>query len=84
MLLHTCAVFAYTILLQFFKENDYFENTVLTKEFMIDPNSSEPASQGTEIKWKPGKVRTYVMSADAPTHRGVVCVMDLLTVVWCV
>lgn len=38
-----------------FKKNDYFENEVLTKEFLIDPNNSEPASQGTKINWKLGR-----------------------------
>jgi template-activating factor I len=41
-----------------FKENPYFTNDLLVKEFHISDEMAEddaPASKHTEIKWKPGK-----------------------------
>lgn len=40
---------------QFFDENPYFENKVLSKEFHLN-ESGDPSSKSTEIKWKAGKV----------------------------
>lgn len=42
--------------LQYFDENPYFENKVLSKEFHLN-ESGDPSSKSTEIKWKSGKVR---------------------------
>lgn len=42
-------------LLQYFDENPYFENKVLSKEFHLN-ESGDPSSKSTEIKWKSGKV----------------------------
>lgn len=42
-------------LLQFFDENPYFDNKVLSKEFNVN-ESGNPVSKSTEIKWKSGKV----------------------------
>jgi len=36
-----------------FKENPYFENKILTKEFHLG-SSGDPASQSTSIRWKEG------------------------------
>lgn len=41
--------------LQYFDENPYFENKVLSKEFHLN-ESGDPSSKSTEIKWKSGKV----------------------------
>ncbi len=41
--------------LQYFDENPYFENKVLSKEFHLN-ESGDPSSKSTEIKWKTGKV----------------------------
>ena len=44
-----------------FKENDYFTNTELKKEYIMDPDildidsPSLESATGTEIDWKPGK-----------------------------
>ena len=38
-------------LLQYFDENPYFENKVLSKEFHLN-ESGDPSSKSTEIKWK--------------------------------
>ena len=44
-----------------FKENDYFTNTELKKEYIVDPDfldvdsPSLESATGTEIDWKPGK-----------------------------
>lgn len=40
---------------QYFDENPYFENKVLSKEFHLN-ESGDPSSKSTEIKWKSGKV----------------------------
>lgn len=40
---------------QYFDENPYFENKVLSKEFHLN-ESGDPSSKSTEIKWKAGKV----------------------------
>ena len=40
---------------QHFKPNPYFTNEVLSKEIVIE-GSGEASIEGTEIKWKPGKV----------------------------
>lgn len=45
-------------LLQYFDENPYFENKVLSKEFNVN-ESGDPVSKSTEIKWKSGKVVFY-------------------------
>jgi template-activating factor I len=37
-----------------FKENDYFKNTVISKEFHLN-ETGEPSSKSTAINWKPGK-----------------------------
>lgn len=42
-------------LFQYFDENQYFENKVLSKEFHLN-ESGDPTSKSTEIKWKSGKV----------------------------
>lgn len=42
-------------ILQYFDENPYFENKVLSKEFHLN-ESGDPSSKSTEIKWKSGKV----------------------------
>ncbi|NXL46344.1 SET protein, partial [Podilymbus podiceps] len=39
---------------QYFDENPYFENKVLSKEFHLN-ESGDPSSKSTEIKWKSGK-----------------------------
>ncbi|KAK2942391.1 putative Nucleosome assembly protein (NAP) [Blattamonas nauphoetae] len=38
-----------------FKENPYFENQTLQKEFPIDPSPDAKVGKGTDIKWKSGK-----------------------------
>lgn len=43
---------------QYFDENPYFENKVLSKEFHLN-ESGDPSSKSTEIKWKAGKVGTH-------------------------
>lgn len=43
---------------QYFDENPYFENKVLSKEFHLN-ESGDPASKSTEIKWKAGKVGVH-------------------------
>lgn len=48
------AVFAF----QYFDENPYFENKVLSKEFHLN-ESGDPSSKSTEIKWKSGKVCVF-------------------------
>lgn len=40
---------------QYYDENPYFENKVLSKEFHLN-ESGDPSSKSTEIKWKSGKV----------------------------
>ncbi|XP_030740986.2 protein SET [Echinops telfairi] len=40
--------------LNYFDENPYFENKVLSKEFHLN-ESGDPSSKSTEIKWKSGK-----------------------------
>uniref|UniRef100_A0A8C0HD27 Protein SET n=1 Tax=Chelonoidis abingdonii TaxID=106734 RepID=A0A8C0HD27_CHEAB len=42
--------------LQYFDENPYFENKVLSKEFHLN-ESGDPSSKSTEIKWKSGKTQ---------------------------
>ena len=44
---------------QYFDENPYFENKVLSKEFHLN-ESGDPSSKSTEIKWKAGKVCVFV------------------------
>uniref|UniRef100_A0A3Q2PEZ7 SET nuclear proto-onco n=1 Tax=Fundulus heteroclitus TaxID=8078 RepID=A0A3Q2PEZ7_FUNHE len=39
---------------QYFDENPYFENKLLSKEFHLN-ESGDPSSKSTEIKWKSGK-----------------------------
>lgn len=51
---------------QYFDENTYFENKVLSKEFHLN-ESGDPSSKSTEIKWKAGKV-TIVQSRNLPAH----------------
>lgn len=52
-------------LLQYFDENPYFDNKVLSKEFHLN-ESGDPSSKSTEIKWKSGKVSSP--GAQAQTH----------------
>ena len=33
---------------------------MITKEFMVDPETSEPMSVGSEIQWKEGKVFMFL------------------------
>lgn len=47
--------YIYAIAFQYFDENPYFENKVLSKEFHLN-ESGDPSSKSTEIKWKSGKV----------------------------
>lgn len=47
-------------ILQYFDENPYFENKVLSKEFHLN-ESGDPSSKSTEIKWKSGKVCIYAL-----------------------
>ena len=47
-------------IIKYFSENDFFENSVITKEFMVDPETSEPMSVGSDILWKEGKVFTFL------------------------
>jgi len=49
--------------LQYFDENPYFENKVLSKEFHLN-ESGDPSSKSTEIKWKSGKVCTCASGRD--------------------
>jgi template-activating factor I len=48
----------------YFSENDYFENRILTKEYLVDPNTSEPVSNGVQINWKPGKNLTQKLQGN--------------------
>jgi len=43
------------MLFQYFKENEYFENDVISKQFKMNDNG-DPSSTSTPIKWKEGKV----------------------------
>lgn len=49
---------------QYFDENPYFENKVLSKEFHLN-ESGDPSSKSTEIKWKAGKVSVYTSSVQS-------------------
>lgn len=51
--------YLYAIALQYFDENPYFENKVLSKEFHLN-ESGDPSSKSTEIKWKSGKVCVFI------------------------
>ncbi|KAI2651503.1 Protein SET [Labeo rohita] len=44
----------YLTRVEYFDENPYFENKVLSKEFHLN-ESGDPSSKSTEIKWKAGK-----------------------------
>lgn len=48
-------------ILQYFDENPYFENKVLSKEFHLN-ESGDPSSKSTEIKWKSGKVGSDLLT----------------------
>ena len=50
-----CPFDLYCLSMQYFKPNPYFMNEVLSKEIVME-NSGETSIEGTEIKWKPGKV----------------------------
>jgi template-activating factor I len=45
---------------QYFGENPYFENKVLSKEFHLN-ETGDPVSKSSEIKWKPGEVCSPVV-----------------------
>ena len=45
----------FCVSVQYFRQNPYFENEVLCKEYALDTNG-ESMIKGTEIVWKPGKV----------------------------
>ena len=49
------ACFSFSFL-QYFRPNPYFENAMLSKEYVLD-SSGDSNVIGTEIKWKPGMVR---------------------------
>lgn len=51
--------YLYAIAFQYFDENPYFENKVLSKEFHLN-ESGDPSSKSTEIKWKSGKVCVFI------------------------
>lgn len=52
--------------MQYFDENPYFENKMLSKEFHLN-ESGDPSSKSSEIKWKSGKV-FYAMNYKIAIH----------------
>lgn len=53
----------FSCVLQYFDENMYFENKVLSKEIHLN-ESGDPTPKSTEIKWKPGKVLMAFIALD--------------------
>ena len=48
-------------LFQFFKENPYFENSCISKEFHMS-ETGDPSSTSTTIQWKEGRVSPKIQS----------------------